>query len=82
MLPIPTGPITERNEFSAGLLLKAHKINAAFCLVWLRLNWIMFWACGRVKIQASALCPKCNARKIAGIEAILDLSRRSLHVGL
>jgi hypothetical protein len=63
MLPIPTGPITERNEFSAGLLLKAHKIGAAFCCVWLRLNWIMFWAWGRVKIQASALCPKCNAHQ-------------------
>jgi hypothetical protein len=61
MLPIPTGSITEWNEFSAGLLLKAHKIGAAFCWVWLRLNWIMFWAWGRVKIQAMALCPKCNA---------------------
>jgi hypothetical protein len=26
MLPIPTGPVTEWNEFFAGLLLKAHKI--------------------------------------------------------
>src|SRR5690242_18329857 len=82
MLPISTGPITERNEFFAGLLLKAHKIGAAFCWVWLRLNWIMFWACGRVKIQASALCPKCNAQKIAGNRRSLALARRRLHVGI
>src|SRR5579862_3791686 len=44
MLPIPTGPITERNEFFAGLLLKAHKYSAAFWS-WLRLNWIIFRGC-------------------------------------
>jgi hypothetical protein len=31
-------PITEWNELFAGLLLKAHKMGAAFCWVWLRLN--------------------------------------------
>jgi len=65
MLPIPTGPVTEWNEFFASLLLKAHKYGAAFWS-WLRLNWIIFWPYDRVKIRASALCPKCNARKLAG----------------
>src|SRR5439155_137184 len=81
MLPIPTGPVPEWNELFAGLLLKAHKNGAAFWS-WMRLNWIMFWACGRVKIRATTLCPKCYARNISGFGPIVARGRRSLHVGI
>jgi len=77
MLPIPTGPVTEGNEFFAGLLLKAHKIGAAFWS-WLRLNWIIFRGCGRVKNGASALCPKCNARQLDAIGPIVAARKGTL----
>jgi len=78
MLPIPTGPVTEWNELFAGLLLKAHKIDTAFWS-WLRLNWIIFRPCGRVKIRAPALCPMCNAHKLDAIGPILA-ARKGTHM--
>jgi hypothetical protein len=70
MLPIPAGPVTERYEFFASLLLKAHNYGATFWS-WLRLNWIIFRGCGRVKIRASVLCPMCYARKLDAIRLIM-----------
>src|SRR5882762_8519991 len=79
MLPIPAGPVTERYEFFASLLLKAHNYGATFWS-WLRLNWIIFRGCGRVKIRASALCPKCYARELDAIGPIVVRKKRNPHV--
>jgi len=61
-----SGPVLEKYELFASLLWKAHEIATAFW-VGRRLDWIIFWRCGRVKIRGHYLCPICNTRSMAGI---------------